>query len=124
MKEKIFGFTTFILVISAVFANTVILHKSIGQIYDAVSDVEIYEGACKTAKIEAESAFHIFRKKELFIGLTVNHDDLSNIESNFSELIGYLSVDDAKGATVAKSRLADSLGHLRRLSGFNIDAII
>ena len=124
MKEKIFGIITFVLTVSTVFVNTVFLHKNIGQIYDAISNVEIYEGDCKTAKSEAEKAFHLFRKKELFIGLTVNHDDLSNIESSFSELIGYLSIDDAKGATVAKNRLADFLGHLRRLSGLNIDAII
>lgn len=124
MKEKIFGIVTFIVIVSSVFANTVILHKNISEIYDAVNSIEITEGDCDISKAYAVEAFHIFRKKELFIGLTVNHDDLSNIENDFSELIGFLSVGDAKGATVAKNRLADSLGHLRRLSGFNIDAII
>ena len=63
-------------------------------------------------------------EKELFISLTVNHEDLTNIEEGFAEMIGCLSVGDTAGAQITKSRLIDSLEHLGRLSGFNFDAII
>ena len=124
MKDKIFGFVTFFLIIALVVANTIFLHKSIDEIYDALVGVDIKEGNCVVAKNDVEKILDSLKKEELFMGLTVNHDDLSDIKNEFSELIGYLSVDDAKGAVVVKNRLMDSLSHLRRLSGFNIDAII
>ena len=124
MKEKVFGIVTFLLIIFLVFVNTIFLHSDIEKIYEAVNGLDIREGNCESAMIDAEKALGILKKKELFMGLTVNHEDLSDIKNEFSELLGYLSVDDAKEAFVVKNRLKDSLSHLRRLSGFNIDAII
>ena len=124
MKEKVFGIVTFLLIVFLVFVNTIFLHSDIEKIYEAVNGLDIREGNCESAMIDAEKALGILKKKELFMGLTVNHEDLSDIKNEFSELLGYLSVDDAKEAFVVKNRLKDSLSHLRRLSGFNIDAII
>ena len=124
MKEKVFGIVTFLLIVFLVFVNTIFLHSDIEKIYEAVNGLDIREGNCGSAMIDAEKALGILKKKELFMGLTVNHEDLSDIKNEFSELLGYLSVDDAKEAFVVKNRLKDSLSHLRRLSGFNIDAII
>ena len=124
MKEKIFAVVVTICIVTAVTANTIFLKKSIDEIYSLVDSLEISDEEFESAKNDAKHAFDTFRSKELFIGLTVNHDDLSNIEGSFAVLIGYLSVEDNNGATVAKNRLTDALGHLRRLSGFNIDAII
>ena len=65
-----------------------------------------------------------FKKHERYISLTVSHDDLTNIEEAFAELIGAANAgDEAKLATI-KSRLKDSLEHLGRLSGINIDSIL
>ena len=50
--------------------------------------------------------------------------NMTSIEDCFVEMIGYISVNDIDNATVVKYRLKRSLEHLRRLSGFNIDAII
>ena len=122
MKEKIFAVVTIVLVISAVTLNTLKMHQDIDEIYSAVNIITNEDS--EKAKKHAEEAYEVFRKKEPFIGLTVNHDDLSNIEEAFAEMIGFLSVGDVDGATVTKNRLLDALGHLRRLSGFNIDAII
>ena len=124
MKEKVFGIVTFLLIVFLVFVNTIFLHSDIEKIYEAVHGLDIREGNCESAMIDAEKALGILKKKELFMGLTVNHEDLTDIKNEFSELLGYLSVDDAKEAFVVKNRLKDSLSHLRRLSGFNIDAII
>ena len=122
MKEKIFAVVMIVLTIAAVAFNTIFLHKDMDKIYDEVNNIDFSDGI--QAFENAKSAYNLFRKKEMFLGLTVNHDDLSNIEDCFSEMIGYLSVDDIDGAVVTKSRLTDALGHLRRLSGLNIDAII
>lgn len=123
MKEKIFAVIAIISVIAIVAFNTVKLNNDISEIYDAVSTIDTNESA-KSAEKRANEVYNLFRSKELFIGLTVNHDDLSNIEEDFAEMIGYLSISDNDGAAVTKNRLLDSLSHLRRLSGFNIDAII
>ena len=122
MKEKIFAVVMIVLTIAAVAFNTIFLHKDMDKIYDEVNNIDFSDGI--QAFENAKAAYNLFRKKEMFLGLTVNHDDLSNIEECFSEMIGYLSVDDIDGAVVTKSRLTDALGHLRRLSGLNIDAII
>ena len=123
MKEKIFGVVTIIFVIAIVFFNTIKLDNDISTISDAVRTIDTNEDV-KSAEARANEVYDLFRSKELFIGLTVNHDDLSNIEEDFAEMIGYLSISDHGGAAVTKNRLLDSLSHLRRLSGFNIDAII
>ena len=123
MKEKIFAVIAIISVIAIVAFNTAKLNNDISEIYDAVSTIDTNESA-KSAEKRANEVYNLFRSKELFIGLTVNHDDLSNIEEDFAEMIGYLSICDNDGAAVTKNRLLDSLSHLRRLSGFNIDAII
>ena len=123
MKEKIFGVVTIISVIAIVSFNTIKLDNDINTIYDAVCTIDTDKNA-KNAEARANEVYDLFRSKELFIGLTVNHDDLSNIEEDFAEMIGYLNISDHDGAAVTKNRLLDSLSHLRRLSGFNIDAII
>jgi hypothetical protein len=52
-------------------------------------------------------------------------DDAKKVVGNaYNYVASGEALDDAKGASVVKNRLTDSLSHLRRLSGFNIDAII
>jgi hypothetical protein len=122
MKEKIFGFVTVIIIIAAVTFNTLTLHKEINSVYNTVNELQI-SSSPKSLK-EAEAAYELFKQKGTFFGLTLNHEDISNIEDCFSEMIGCLYVGDTDGAAVTKNRLTDALGHLRRLSGINIDAII
>lgn len=124
MKEKIFAVFMIAFTAIAITANTVFLSKSIRSIQASVEAIMISETDVSSSRADAERAFYNFKKNELFLGLTVNHDDLSTIESCFSELVGYLAAEDVGGAIVAKNRLTDALSHLRRLSGFNIDAII
>ena len=65
-----------------------------------------------------------FKKHERYISLTVSHDDLTNIEEAFAELIGVANAGDEVKLVTVKSRLKDSLEHLGRLSGINIDSIL
>ena len=77
----------------------------------------------KEAKEGAQALFDSYKRAEIFLSLTVSHNDLTDIESFFSEMIGYLSVSDMEGAEMAKNRLIDALAHLRRLSGVNMSSI-
>ncbi len=121
MKEKIFAVIILIAVVAFVWINTVIIDRQISKLADEVEmlDVESEDAESKAREIQEE-----YMKKERFISLTVSHDDLTNIEGCFVELVGYLSIGDAENAKVTKDRLKYSLEHLRRLSTFTIDAII
>ena len=70
-----------------------------------------------------EEISHEYAKIQRYIGLTVSHDDLTNIEEDFNEILGAIEADDEESLIIAKSRLIGSLSHLRRLSGINADSI-
>lgn len=121
MKQKILAVVLCISVIAFVSMNTVILNR---QIEATMSDVNGLSLDGDNAEAKARAIYEDYMKKEKYMSLTVSHDDLTSIEDCFVEMIGYLSVGDKQNAEVTKSRLMNFLEHLRRLSGFNIDAII
>ena len=124
MKVKIFSVVLLFLICTAVILNTVMLTKTINGFTERISTLEINESEVSSAESAARAAYEDFKASETFMSLTVNHNDLTAIEELFAEMIGYLSIADADGARVAKSRLIDALSHLRRLSGVNIDSIV
>ena len=67
--------------------------------------------------------FDKYMARQQYIGLTVSHDDLTNIEDCFRELIGSAEVNDIDNIVIIKSRLTGALSHLRRLCGINCDSI-
>ena len=89
-----------------------------------IEDLEIDDENTGAALSHALQIREEFGQRKSYISISVNHEDLSNIETIFAEMIGQLEVGSADDARVAKSRLIDALGHLRRLSGVNIDTII
>jgi hypothetical protein len=110
------------LTITSVLINTYLVDKTILRI---TSDVEaIKTSDTDTAYRATQNSLRYFKEKELYISLTVNHEDLTSIEDSFAEMLGNLSVGEKSAAEVTKNRLLCSLMHLRRLSGINIDAII
>jgi len=123
MKTKIIAFIIMILVLFGSLLNTYALGREIDRFIGLCEALSL-DGDSSGALIDVEELFAEFTKSEQFMSVTVNHDDLTVIEELFSEMIGYLKVDDPDGAKVAKSRLTDALSHLRRLSGINLDAII
>ena len=124
MNTRIFAYIIFAVTIVSVFVNTFVLQNQISEVIISVEEFCITEGDTAPLAKRAEEIYANFKKKESYISLTVSHDDLTNIESAFAELIGYLSADEFGSAVATKNRLLDSLEHLRRLSGINFDAII
>ncbi len=123
MKIKIFAVSVLIAVVGFTVFDTLLLQKQLTALGEKALALDVSENN-SNALTDAEALRGDFAKKEGFISLTVNHEDLTNIEAAFTDLIGELSVGNHEDAEVAKNRLADALGHLRRLSGFNIDSII
>ena len=102
------------LTILLVVANSFVVRELIDGV---IEDVE------SAAPQEYEEIFANFKRIEKYISLSVDHEDMMDIDLAFAELIGMVKVGDSEGAEVTKSRLRYSLGHLRRLSGMNIDSI-
>lgn len=123
MKVKILAVIVLILILCASTVNTHFILRTIDTLSESVAALSL-EAPQEEARKSAESLFEDYKQKELFLSLTVSHGDLTDIESFFSEVIGYLKVADADGARMAKSRLLDALSHLRRLSGVNVSSIL
>lgn len=104
-------------IILFIIINTAALSRIIGEL----------ERRASSAPLEASSfstLYEDFKHARSYLSITVDHDDIAEVERDFCEIIGALSVGDGESAAIAKSRLCGALGHLRRLSGFNIDSII
>ena len=122
MKVKILAIALLILTIGAVGTNTLLLTKKIEAVSQCVCALPL-DAPLHESQAAAKESFENFRREENFLSLTVNHNDLTDIEGLYSEMLGYLAVNDRDGAKVTKSRLIDALSHLRRLSGINISSI-
>ena len=111
-------FGTLVLVV----LNSVILRSLISDTITAVAGAE--EQDTQKAEIEYSQIYEKFKSKETYIAITVNHEDMTNIEDAFSEVVGAAEAGDREGMITAKNRLIDALRHLKRLSGINIDSIL
>ena len=121
MKVKIFSVVLLILLICAVATNTIFLTRCIDKI---LSDVEALDTKNAEARNFGEEIFDNYKRAEFFLSLTVSHNDLADVNSYFTEMNAYLALGNAEEACVAKSRLTDTLTHLRRLSGFNFGSFL
>lgn len=119
MKAAIIAISVLTIVLLSVILNSLFISRGVEQI------MEILENAPSTTDSHDlySDIFDDYMKKQRFIGLTVSHDDLTNIESEFHEIIGSIEADDEESLIIAKSRLVGALSHLRRLSGINADSI-
>ena len=70
-----------------------------------------------------EAIEEMYEKNEIFISLSVSHDDLTNIEDLLAEIRGAINTEDKDGALIAKSRFENAILHLGRLSSVNLESI-
>ncbi len=122
MKGLIFALTVLFLVLALTVTNSLILRSMIDDTIDSVEKIEIDNA--ETAKKSFEKCYEHFERRERFISLTVSHSDLTDIDECFSEIIGAGNAFDIDNMIRTKNRLINSLEHLRRLSGLNIDSIL
>ena len=121
MRDKIIAIIILISVIGFVTVNSIVIDRAVDDLLKEVESLDFQDSEAKT---EAERVWKKFKDNSAFISLSVSHDDLSNIEDTFREMIGAIATDDKDSADIAKYRLLSYLEHLRRLSGASIDAII
>ena len=122
MKIAIFATIVLLLSFGLVIANSILLRVYIDEILNEVREIEIDDVG--TALMKFESAFKKFERREKFVSLTVSHSDLTSIEDAFCDIIGAGNAENKGEMIKTKTRLINSLEHLRRLSGINIDSIL
>ncbi len=61
-----------------------------------------------------------YTRFETYISLTISHEDLMDIRLSIAEMEACAEGDDRQSFLQAKSRLLDTLMHLRRLNGFSL----
>ena len=120
MKIIISAYVVLAAIILIVIINSLIISHNIDVI------LEKLRGTPDSANAEDayEEIFDDYIKKQKYLGITVSHDDLTNIESEFYEILGAARVGDDDALKIAKSRLMGALTHLKRLCGINFDSIL
>ncbi|MBO5945596.1 MAG: DUF4363 family protein [Clostridia bacterium] len=121
MKAVAVALILLTLSLGAVIANSIILNSIIDEISDEVERTD--ENDLDEARERYEQIYSLYQKRVTYISLTTNHEDLTNIEECFSEIIGAAKANDRSSFIIMKSRLTDALRHLKRLSGINIESI-
>ena len=106
----------------AVGANSIYINHLTTKFSQELESVNINADTPLAERLE--SIFMRFKKAERFISITVSHEDLTNIEESFADIIGAAKAGTDGDMERIKSRLVDSLEHLGRLSSLNLDSII
>ena len=121
MKIVTLAFILLFATLIAVIVNSAILTSVITDIYDEVNEID--DTIPELARVGYEKAYEKYSRYYSFISLTVNHEDLTDIENSFAEIIGAATAQDTDAVITIKSRLLSALLHLRRLSGINLDSV-
>lgn len=111
----------FLLLTLAVSANSLYIRHLTKEFCDELDRISVYD---ENASEELKAVAKKFKRAERFISVTVSHDDLTNIEEGFADLIGAAEAGMTGDVERIKNRLVDSIEHLGRLSGLNSDSII
>ena len=111
-----------ILLLAAVILNSVYISKITENFADKIQDTNTED--LKVAAERLKGVREEFKKAEKFISITVSHDDLTNIEEGFADIIGAAEAGMRVDVITIKSRLEDALRHLGRLSSINFDSVI
>ncbi len=120
MKTVIVSYIILGVVILLVVINSIVISNSIDTILEKLRGIP----GASSAKEEYQRAFDDYMAAQRFFGITVSHDDLTNIEGEFYEIIGAAEAGDDESLIIAKNRLIGALTHLRRLCGINADSIL
>ena len=122
MKAVPIAFSGLIVLLVLVILNSLYISRTTEKLADEIKEIKT-DDLSLTAK-ELKRVYADFKKSEKFISITVSHDDLTNIEESFADIIGASEGGTAANVLTIKSRLEDALRHLGRLSGINLDSII
>ena len=115
------SYIIFFVLFIAVLLNALYISRFTEKLYsisveESAEELESYTE--KFAEIK-----RIYTKNEVFISLSVSHEDLTSIEEILSEIEGALKAIDKNAVIIAKSRFENAVLHLGQLSALNIESI-
>ena len=119
MKIVITAHILLLTIITTVVTNSLVCKLLVNKTIEEIDKIDTAQASIS----DYERVFDQYMKRQQYIGLTVSHDDLTNIEDCFRELIGSAEVGDNDNIIITKSRLTGALSHLGRLCGINFDSI-
>ncbi len=119
MKSIVLAVISLSLLVSIVVTNSIIVSKLTDNIRKRL---ELAPNDTESAEIY-EEIFEQYMKNQKYIGITVSHEDLTNIEQEFNEILGAIEAKDKEALIISKSRLIGALKHLKRLAEINADSI-
>ena len=119
MKIVITAHIILLIIITTVVTNSLVCKLLVNKTIEEIDELDTAQASISDYK----RVFDQYMKRQQYIGLTVSHDDLTNIEDCFRELIGSAEAGDNDNITITKSRLTGALSHLGRLCGINFDSI-
>lgn len=125
MKSVIIAYVIVILIIALVILNSLFVSYNISEVMRQLEKASDKDAGEVGGLLEEYTAIYDdYLRRQKFLSITVNHDDLTNVEDGFEEILGALRAEDYGSVIITKSRLIGALSHLRRLSGINIDSIL
>ena len=122
MKAVRISAAVLVFLLLSVVLNSLYISKLTEKFADRIQETDTED--LETASESLKRAREDFKKAEQFISITVSHDDLTNIEESFADIIGAAEAGMKVDVITIKSRLEDALRHLGRLSSINFDSII
>ena len=122
MKTTKIAIAVLIILAAAVLANSLYIKHITTELTKMINAVDTED--MEKTKREFADIYDKFKKAEKYISITVSHDDLTNIEEGFADIMGAIEAGAHTSIIMIKSRLSDALEHLGRLSGINLDSII
>ncbi len=105
----------------SVLLNAVYISRFTDKIYEISNDK--CEDSIEALSAKFERINELYKKNEIFISLSVSHEDLTSIEEILSEIDGALNAQDKDAVIIAKSRFENAVLHLGQLSALNIESI-
>ena len=120
MKTIVTAYVILSVIIIIVIINSLVISHNIDVILEKLHGAPDTSEALDTY----EDILENYIERQKYLGLTVSHDDLTNIEREFYEILGAAKAGDDDTLKIAKSRLTGALTHLKRLCGINFDSIL
>jgi phage-related tail protein len=120
MVVKLSYIILFTLLISVIL-NAVYISRFTDKIYTISSEAEVDD--LETFEKTFEKIKKIYNNNEIFVSLSVSHEDLTSIQEILAEIEGAMSANDKNAVIIAKSRFESAVLHLGQLSALNIESI-
>ncbi len=116
MKAILLSIGVIFLLFAIVITNAIYINLLLGSLekgLEAANDAQDYKGIYDT-----------FNRHERLLSLTLDDERLLGIEIGLLDCVGYTQTGRLEDLSIEKSRLLSTLGQTKRLSGFDINAII